>query len=99
MAKLQKSGDSYRTLKQNQTVLIHPSSSLYKETPKTVLFYELVLTSKEYMRQVMEIDAEWLLELAPHYYKEKDLIEGNRGVGGKNKMPKATGKVATRSVS
>lgn len=51
-ASLQRSGDSYRTLKTNQTVYIHPSSSLFQQTPppKTVLYYELVQTSKSYLR-------------------------------------------------
>lgn len=51
-AQLQKSGDSYRTLKTNQTVYVHPSSSLFQHQPpvKTVLYYELVMTSKSYMR-------------------------------------------------
>lgn len=69
-AQLQKSGDSYRTLKTNHTVYIHPSSSLFQFQPpvKTMLYYELVMTSKSYMRQVMEIKPAWLLEgalLAP----------------------------------
>ena len=45
-SKLNKSGDSYRTAKHNQTVLIHPSSSLFKEVRKWVLYYELVYTSR-----------------------------------------------------
>lgn len=51
---MQKSGDSYRTLKTNQTVYIHPSSSLFNHTPpiKTLLYYELVMTSKSYMRYI-----------------------------------------------
>lgn len=55
-AQLQKSGDSYRTLKTNHTVYIHPSSSLFQFQPpvKTVLYYELVMTSKSYMRYVLE---------------------------------------------
>ncbi|KAH9065334.1 P-loop containing nucleoside triphosphate hydrolase protein [Lactarius vividus] len=63
-AQLQKSGDSYRTLKTNQTVYIHPSSSLFQHQPpvKTVVYYELVMTSKSYLRQVMEIKPAWLLE-------------------------------------
>lgn len=53
-AQLQKSGDSYRTLKTNHTVYIHPSSSLFQAQPpvKTVLYYELVMTTKSYMRYV-----------------------------------------------
>ncbi|KAH9969693.1 P-loop containing nucleoside triphosphate hydrolase protein [Russula dissimulans] len=66
-AQLQKSGDSYRTLKTNQTVYIHPSSSLFQHQPpvKSVLYYELVMTSKSYLRQVMEIKPAWLLEGMP----------------------------------
>jgi len=39
------------------------------------------------MRQVIEIENSWLLEVAPHYYKAKDLEDGK----GK-KMPKNMGK-------
>ncbi|KAF9927073.1 Cyclin-dependent kinase catalytic subunit, partial [Modicella reniformis] len=61
-AKLNKSGDSYKTIKSSQTVMIHPSSSLYKVNPRWVVYFELVLTSKEFMRVVMEIESEWLKE-------------------------------------
>ncbi|GAB1520578.1 hypothetical protein RhiTH_003657 [Rhizoctonia solani] len=92
-ARLQKSGDSYRTLKTNQTVYIHPSSSLFQAQPpiKFALYYELVMTSKSYMRQVMEIKPAWLLEVAPHFFKPADLEQ----LGGSDKkMPKAIGSIA-----
>ncbi|KAG8731488.1 Cyclin-dependent kinase catalytic subunit [Ceratobasidium sp. 414] len=92
-ARLQKSGDSYRTLKTNQTVHIHPSSSLFQSQPpvKFALYYELVMTSKSYMRQVMDIKPVWLLEVAPHFFKPADLEQ----LGGTDKkMPKAIGSVA-----
>ncbi|KAF9154178.1 hypothetical protein BGX20_004738 [Mortierella sp. AD010] len=85
-AKLNRSGDSYRTVKSNQTVVIHPSSSLYQSKPKWVVYFELVLTSKEFMRIVMEIESEWLKEVAPHYYKDRDLDDDS-----KKKMPKGQG--------
>lgn len=74
-ARLQRGGDSYRTLKNNTTVYIHPSSVLMKSDPpeKTVLYYELVLTNKEYMRSCMPIRPQWLNEVAPHFHKKKDL--------------------------
>ncbi|KAJ2641138.1 hypothetical protein GGF44_002256, partial [Coemansia sp. RSA 1694] len=50
-ARLQKSGDSYATIKRRQTVHIHPSSSLHEDKPKLVVYFELVLTSLEFMRQ------------------------------------------------
>ncbi|EAU85955.2 pre-mRNA splicing factor [Coprinopsis cinerea okayama7 len=89
-AQLQKSGDSYRTLKTNHTVYIHPSSSLFQHQPpvKAVLYYELVMTSKSYMRQVMEIKPAWLLEVAPHYFKPTDLEQMAKG---DKKMPKTIG--------
>ncbi len=51
-------------MKTSQTVYVHPSSSLFNQTPpvKAVLYYELVQTSKSYMRQIMEIKPAWLLE-------------------------------------
>ncbi|KAJ7712441.1 pre-mRNA splicing factor [Mycena metata] len=93
-AQLQKSGDSYRTLKTNHTVYIHPSSSLFQFQPpvKTLLYYELVMTSKSYMRQVMEIKPAWLLEVAPHYFKPADL---EQLATGDKKMPKAVGASST----
>ncbi|TDL26629.1 pre-mRNA splicing factor [Rickenella mellea] len=88
-ATLQKSGDSYRTVKTNQTVYIHPSSSLFQHQPpiKCVLYYELVMTSKSYLRQVIEIKPEWLLEVAPHYFKHADLERA----GSSKKIPKQIG--------
>ena len=35
-----------------QTVHIHPNSSLFQELPKWLVYFELVFTTKEYMRQV-----------------------------------------------
>jgi pre-mRNA-splicing factor ATP-dependent RNA helicase DHX16 len=60
---MQKDG-GYRTTKSNQTVYIHPSSCMHKHQPppRFVCYYELVLTSKEFMRQVMPIEGSWLLE-------------------------------------
>ncbi|KAL8690222.1 MAG: hypothetical protein Q9218_004285, partial [Villophora microphyllina] len=43
-ARLQKGGDSYRTVKNGMTVHLHPSSVLFEERPRWVLYYELVLT-------------------------------------------------------
>lgn len=75
IARLGNMGDSYQSLKKNQPVYIHPSSALYsvKPPPKLLLYHELVLTSKEYMRNCMLIDSKWLVELAPHYYSKKEL--------------------------
>ena len=87
-ARLQKGGDSYRTVKNGMTVYLHPSSVLFEVNPRWVIFYELVLTSKEYMRSDMPVEPEWLVEAAPHFYKRKDLD----ALGTNRKMPKGEGK-------
>lgn len=94
-ARLQKGGDSYRTVKNAMTVYLHPSSVLMEVRPRWVIFYELVLTSKEYMRSDMPVQAEWLVEAAPHFYKSQDLE--TLGTGTK-KMPKGEGKVGEGGV-
>ena len=73
-SKLQKCVN-YRTLKNARTVHCHPSSSQFESLPLWVVYHELVLTSKEYMRELIEIDPKWLLEIAPHYYKDTDILE------------------------
>jgi len=60
----------YRTIRDNHSLHIHPQSVLATETPPTwVVFNQVLLTGKEYMRDVTVIDPEWLLELAPNYYE------------------------------
>ncbi|XP_009800073.1 pre-mRNA-splicing factor ATP-dependent RNA helicase DEAH1-like isoform X2 [Nicotiana sylvestris] len=84
-AKLQKNG-SYRTVKHAQTVHIHPSSGLAQVLPRWVVYHELVLTTKEYMRQATELKPEWLVEIAPHYYQLKDVEDASS-----KKMPRGSG--------
>jgi len=79
-------GGQYRTIKHQQTVMVHPNSSLFEDQPRWVLYHELVFTSKEFMRSIIEIDSSWLLEVAPHYYKPKELEDSHS-----KKMPKKQG--------
>ncbi|ENN78675.1 hypothetical protein YQE_04847, partial [Dendroctonus ponderosae] len=81
IARLSKAGN-YKT-----TVTVHPNSSLFEELPRWVLYHELVFTSKEFMRQVIEIESKWLLEVAPHYYKPKELEDSTN-----KKLPKTVGR-------
>jgi ATP-dependent RNA helicase DHX8/PRP22 len=50
-------------------VYIHPSSAVFGHAPEWLLYHDVVLTTKEYMRTVMVVDPRWLVELAPRYYK------------------------------
>jgi len=85
-ARLSKTGN-YKTVKHNQTVMIHPNSALFEDLPRWVIYHELVFTTKEYMRNTIEIENKWLLEVAPHYYKAKELEDQSI-----KKMPKGLGK-------
>jgi pre-mRNA-splicing factor ATP-dependent RNA helicase DHX16 len=72
-ARLQRSGESYRSIKHHQTMFVHPTSVLFGLSPIWVIYFELMLTTKEYMRQVLEISPNWLLEAAPHYFKADEI--------------------------
>lgn len=57
----------YKTLNGGQPVHIHPSSVLFsapssRKLPQYVVFSELLITTKRYMRGVTAIDATWLTE-------------------------------------
>lgn len=64
--------EGYKTMVENQPVFIHPSSALFNKNPEWVIYHELVLTTKEYMRAVMSFDPKWLYELAPNFYRKAD---------------------------
>lgn len=60
-------GGTYLTIKDNQTVALHPSCCLTHK-PDFVIYNEFVLTTRNYIRTVTDVKAEWLLEIAPNYY-------------------------------
>jgi len=64
--------EGYKTLVEQQPVYIHPSSALFQRQPDWVIYHELVLTTKEYMREVLSIEPKWLVELAPRFFKQAD---------------------------
>ncbi|CAM9385113.1 unnamed protein product [Ectocarpus sp. 12 AP-2014] len=89
-AKMSKSGD-YKTIKNQHTVYIHPSSVLHKQEdpPLWLVYHELAFTTKEYMRSCIDIKPEWLVEIAPHYYNGKDIADS-----AAKKLPKVVGAVS-----
>uniref|UniRef100_A0A6A7FRF4 RNA helicase n=1 Tax=Hirondellea gigas TaxID=1518452 RepID=A0A6A7FRF4_9CRUS len=64
--------EGYKTLLEGQPVFIHPSSSLFNHQPAWIVYHHLVLTTKEYMRDVIAIEPKWLVELAPRIFKSAD---------------------------
>jgi ATP-dependent RNA helicase DHX8/PRP22 len=37
-----------------------------------VIYHEVVLSTKEYMRNCMAVDAKWLVEVAPRHFRPAD---------------------------
>jgi len=60
----------YRTKISSKEVSIHPTSSLFgrNKPPKCVVYTELIVTKKNYIRGVTQIRDEWLAEVAPHFF-------------------------------
>lgn len=61
--------EGYKTCVENTPTYIHPASALFQRQPDWVVYHELVLTSKEYMRECCVIEPRWLAELAPRFFK------------------------------
>lgn len=75
--------EGYRTLADGQQIYIHPSSALFNRAPEWVVYHELVLTTKEYMRDVCSIDPRWLVDVAPHFFKKAEAGLSSRQRGEK----------------
>ncbi|KAJ6134013.1 Pre-mRNA-splicing factor ATP-dependent RNA helicase PRP43 [Penicillium sp. IBT 18751x] len=66
----------YTTIKDNQSVLLHPSTVLAHDA-EWVLYNEFVLTTKNYIRTVTAVKPEWLLDIAPTYYDIESFPKGD----------------------
>lgn len=60
VAKREGTGKTYVTVKDNQNVLLHPSTVLGQDS-EWVVYNEFVLTTKNYIRSVTAVRPEWLL--------------------------------------
>jgi ATP-dependent RNA helicase DHX8/PRP22 len=59
----------YKTLISQLEVRIHPASVLQTPFPDCLIFNQVIMTSKQYIRDVTAIDSAWLPELAPNVYR------------------------------
>lgn len=65
----QAGASGYKTLIEGTPVYLHPSSALFGKSAEWVVYHELVLTTREYMRWTTSIEAKWLVEAAPTFFK------------------------------
>lgn len=75
VAKKEGSSKSYITVKDNQNVLLHPSTVLNQDA-EWLVYNEFVLTTKNYIRTVTTVKPEWLLDIAPNYYDISTFAKG-----------------------
>lgn len=59
---------SYNIIAQGHYALVHPGSTIHSKPP-FIMYLEFVLTSKNYLRMVSEVDPEWLLTLHRNIYE------------------------------
>ncbi|MCJ1343521.1 DEAH-box ATP-dependent RNA helicase prp43 [Peltigera leucophlebia] len=75
VAKKEGSSKAYITVKDNQIVLLHPSTVLNQDA-EWLVYNEFVLTTKNYIRTVTTVKPEWLLDIAPNYYDISSFPKG-----------------------
>eukprot|EP00270_Netrium_digitus_P013754 TRINITY_DN4604_c0_g2_i1.p1 TRINITY_DN4604_c0_g2~~TRINITY_DN4604_c0_g2_i1.p1 ORF type:complete len:178 (-),score=52.44 TRINITY_DN4604_c0_g2_i1:235-768(-) len=66
-------GAVYKSIRTPQLRMrIHPSSVLFRASPKFVVYHSLVLTSPPYpyMREVSMVEADLLMEVAPSFFQQ-----------------------------
>ncbi|KAI1735703.1 hypothetical protein F4680DRAFT_434268 [Xylaria scruposa] len=59
----------YKTIVESTPVYMHPSSALFRKNADWVVYHELVLTTREYMRWTTSIEPKWLVDAAPNFFK------------------------------
>jgi ATP-dependent RNA helicase DHX8/PRP22 len=64
----------YKTLAEDAPVHIHPSSVLFKraQAPEWCVFHEVIITKRGYCYNVLAIEPQWLLEVAPRFIKVRE---------------------------
>ncbi|KAF8819374.1 putative pre-mRna-splicing factor ATP-dependent Rna helicase, partial [Cardiosporidium cionae] len=64
--------EGYRSIIDHQQVYMHPSSALYNRNPEWIVYHELVMTTKEYLRDCTTIEPQWLFQVAPNLFKKAE---------------------------
>lgn len=76
----------YSNLKTGLELNLHPTSALFGlgDLPKYIIYHELILTTKEYMSYVTEVDAKWLVEYGSAFYtlKKRKVEYSNNTIWG-----------------
>eukprot|EP01054_Gregarina_sp_Poly1_P011034 Gregarina_sp_Poly_1__11033@NODE_881_length_5877_cov_60_743029_g630_i0_p1_GENE_NODE_881_length_5877_cov_60_743029_g630_i0NODE_881_length_5877_cov_60_743029_g630_i0_p1_ORF_typecomplete_len739_score124_15Flavi_DEAD/PF07652_14/9_8e31HA2/PF04408_23/5_4e29OB_NTP_bind/PF07717_16/3_1e19DEAD/PF00270_29/3_4e16DEAD/PF00270_29/1_4e02Helicase_C/PF00271_31/2_6e12AAA_22/PF13401_6/4_5e11AAA_19/PF13245_6/1_4e09SRP54/PF00448_22/5_4e07SRP54/PF00448_22/3_2e03ResIII/PF04851_15/5_7e07Herpes_ori_bp/PF02399_15/9_2e06AA len=69
-------GQVYLTVKENEIVTLYPGTVL-SHTPQWIVYHELVMTGKSFVRTVTNVEGEWLLDASASFFDPKNLPEGD----------------------
>ncbi|KAL6044025.1 putative ATP-dependent RNA helicase dhx33 [Balamuthia mandrillaris] len=67
-AAIRQEDGEYKTCVGNKIVHLHPSSVLFGKKPGCVIYNQLVFTKRNYMRDVVMVQPQWLTELSNSFY-------------------------------
>lgn len=92
-ARLQKRGGFYLPINRKKTpIRIHPQSALFGKPPMWVVYHHLLETSDKFMREVSEIEPQWIVDVAPHFFEEVNKEGGvDVDASGEKKQKKKKG--------
>ncbi|TAQ88625.1 hypothetical protein B7494_g3070 [Chlorociboria aeruginascens] len=79
VAKKEGQGKTYQTVKDNQSVLLHPSTVLGVDS-EWVVYNEFVLTTKNYVRTVTAIRPEWLLTVSSEFTERESKANNKQDI-------------------
>jgi len=79
---------SYKSLRSNIILHLHPTSVLYTILPDYVFYSNVVTSTKNYMKDASKIDKSWIMEIANNYYidKAQQIIREKHKIEVKNQM-------------
>ena len=84
----------YETLLERKEVQVHPTSALFQKKAIAVVYHSLVLTTKQYMRGVLRVEPDWIVELQPELRRIRAQLPSSMtgtsssGLKGSNKLKK-----------
>jgi ATP-dependent RNA helicase DHX8/PRP22 len=67
--------EGYKTIVEGTPCYIHPSSAIFGKSAEWVIFHELIMTGREYMREATIVEPKWLVEAAPTFFKVADAAQ------------------------
>ena len=70
IAQIQGDG-TYLNIRSKEKLTIHPTSILSVVYPEWIVYHQVIKSSVFFIHNGSQIDPEWIVELAPNYYRDK----------------------------